>query len=183
MSEAGFAFTLWVCLCVMEIIMLATKIQLLYELLIHIHILGVKKDPVLKKEAPSQRLCFVCEQSFKIKVTWVIFKGRIYKYDIRSLGCITTTTRTCQAVISSTYTVQFIPPGKKWIRVTIELLPGNTNSLWPLEALHIIWLLFIKAWLWKQLYITWCHGIVYKTRCSRDLFHTVSPVVCLFAWK
>lgn len=31
--------------------MLATKIQLLYELLIHIHILGVKKDPVLKKEA------------------------------------------------------------------------------------------------------------------------------------
>lgn len=23
--------------------------------------------------------------------------------------------------------------------------------------------------------------IVYKTRCSRDLFHTVSPVVCLFA--
>lgn len=144
MSEAGFAFTLWVCLCVMEIIMLATKIQL-YELLIHIHILGVKKDPVLKKEAPSQRLCFVCEQSFKIKVTWVIFKGRIYKYDIRSLGCITTTTRTCQAVISSTYTVQFIPPGKKWIRVTIELLPGNTNSLWPLEALHIIWLLFIKA--------------------------------------
>lgn len=53
----------------MEIIMLATKIQLLYELLIHIHILGVKKDPVLKKEAPSQRLSFVCEQSFKIKVT------------------------------------------------------------------------------------------------------------------
>lgn len=55
--------------------MLATKIQLLYELLIHIHILGVKKDPVLKKEAPSQRL-FRLRAVFQNKSHLSHFQGK-----------------------------------------------------------------------------------------------------------
>lgn len=60
----------------MEIIMLATKIQLLYELLIHIHILGVKKRPSAEKRGTISEALFRLRAAFQNKSHLSHFQGK-----------------------------------------------------------------------------------------------------------